>query len=320
MPAEIDTMMYVGEMPWHGLGVELNKPATAEEAIIAAGLDWEVKLSSVLFESWNNEENEYNTPGEYENQNVIYRTDNQKPLGIIGNRYQPIQNRDAFKFFDPIVGEGAAIYHTAGSLRDGKTIWLLAKLPNDIEVGQDDIVEQYVLLTNNHEGKQALRIRYTPIRVVCMNTLQAALMTPGKIARVWHSGDVDKNFRSAAEFLGMIKIVAKESAVIWRKMYKQITEIVAIEYFEKVFINIKKEPPSLKLTNTRDRLLYLFYNGMGNEGKAESTIWAAYNAVTEYLDHFRMSQALGDRRLWSTWFGTGVDIRQRATAEAIKLI
>ena len=153
-----------------------------------------------------------------------------------------------------------------------------------------------------------------------MNTLQAALLQPGKIARVWHSGDVDKNFKSAASFLGMIKTVAEESAKTWRKMYKEITNDIATKYFENVFVNTKNKPPSVKLTNTRDRLLHLFHNGMGNEGKATSTIWAAYNAVTEYLDHYRMPLTIGDRRLYSTWFGTGVDIRQRATTEAIKLI
>jgi len=313
MPAEIDTMMYVEEVPWHGLGIKLDKPATAEEAIVAAGLNWEVKLSPVEFSVDADRDI-------FKDQHVLWRTDNQKPLGIIGNRYQPIQNHEAFKFFDPIVGEGAAIYHTAGSLRDDKIIWLLAKLPNDIEITQDDIVEQYVLLTNNHEGKQALQIRYTPIRVVCMNTLQAALMQPGQIARVWHSGDLKKNFKFAASFLKMIKTVSKESTKNWKAMRKVINEETAIAYFEKVFIGIKKGPPSKKIINIRDRLLYLFYHGTGNsERKTESTIWAAYNPVTEYLDHYRNPYATENKRLWASWFGTGIGIRQRATEEAIKL-
>ena len=142
MPANINTMMYVGEKPWHGLGKRLENAATSAEAIKAAGLDWKVTKEPLFLEGGTRLEKALAT----------VREDTGAVLGVVGKVYQPLQNKDAFKFFDAVVGIKEAMYHTAGALGDGECVWILAKLPGVVRVVGDDITEKYLLLTNRHDG------------------------------------------------------------------------------------------------------------------------------------------------------------------------
>ena len=146
------SMMYVGKEPWHGLGTKLSKPATSAEAIKAAHLDWDVTLKPVAA---------VDGYREYPIKNRFaivpcdgWGTTDCPVFGLVGRGYTPLQNREAFAFFDPIAGKDAAIYHTAGALGRGERIWILAKLPGHICVAGDDITEKFLLLSNSHEGKQ----------------------------------------------------------------------------------------------------------------------------------------------------------------------
>ena len=156
------SMMYTAETPWHGLGYRLDAPATARDTIQAAGLDFDVTLSSMT-----------TTDGiAIPSRKAVVRTDSNDILGVVGNSYVPVQNRQAFGFLDAIAAEGSIRYHTAGALRKGERIWLLGKLSGQIRVkGSDDLTEKYLLLSNSHDGSSALRVFFTPLRVVCANTL-----------------------------------------------------------------------------------------------------------------------------------------------------
>ena len=166
------SMFYLSEVPWHGLGVKLDRPATAKEAIEAAQLDWPV-IKLPLFAG----SKHIVVPDKFavvrKTRNLVQKTD--PVLGIVGKDYTPLQNCDAFRFFDPMVGQNAAIYHTAGALGQGERVWILAKLPGHIRVAKDDITEKYLLLSNSHDGKSSVQIKFTPVRVVCQNTLTIAL-------------------------------------------------------------------------------------------------------------------------------------------------
>jgi phage/plasmid-like protein (TIGR03299 family) len=146
------SMMYVGKEPWHGLGTKLDGPVTSEEAIKAANLDWVVEKKPLVAY-----DGKHAHP--VGNRYAIVRKDcygQPKPVfGIVGADYTPLQNRDAFAFFDRIVGRGAAIYHTAGALGDGERVWMLAKLPNPIHVAGDDVTDKFLLLSNSHDGGNA---------------------------------------------------------------------------------------------------------------------------------------------------------------------
>jgi phage/plasmid-like protein (TIGR03299 family) len=140
MPAGItgsDGMMYTGAIPWHGLGVKLDNPATAEEAIKAAELDWEVETRSV-YQYAISDTRQFYSHLEIPNKNAIVRKDTNEAFAIMSNGYEPVQNKDAFGFFDSVIGQGEAIYHTAGSLYGGRKVWILAKLPDDIVVSNQD--------------------------------------------------------------------------------------------------------------------------------------------------------------------------------------
>lgn len=316
-----EAMMYVGKEPWHGLGTKLNNPATAEEAIVSAGLDWEVATSPISITGPDGERIEVMVT----DKQAVVRLDRTGPeciLGYVSQKYQPIANRECFRFFDGIVGEGKAIYHTAGSLRGGKWVWLLAKLPDDIHVG-DDVVEQFLLLTNNHEGKEALMCRFTPIRVVCMNTLSAALKGTGNIARVLHMGDLDWQFAQASKMLGFAQTYFKNTEDVYKQMADvQFTSNQAKDYFQRVIPDNPEAKWNTRTENVRKQMLDLFEGaGAGAQlNGVRGTLWGAWNSVAEYIDHDRQSGSKPEKRLISSWFGSGSDIRDKSFDKALALI
>jgi phage/plasmid-like protein (TIGR03299 family) len=205
MPHELATtadgrtaMMYCGEPPWHGLGTRLDAPATAEEAINAAGLNYEVRLTPLATADG------LDVP----QRKAVVRYDTQEVLGVVGNDYVPVQNREAFGFLDAVVAGGGLRYHTAGGLGRGERVWMLAKLPEQIRVkNSDDLVDQFLLLSNAHNGTAALRTFFTPIRVVCANTLAVAHRRgEGQGISIRHEGNLTAKIKEAQQLLGLAKI------------------------------------------------------------------------------------------------------------------
>jgi phage/plasmid-like protein (TIGR03299 family) len=147
-------MMYVGEIPWHGLGMRLDEPATDREAIETAGLNYLAELKDLQ-----------TTDGiPIPQRKAVVRSDSQQILGVVGTSYVPVQNHQAFGFLDAVVADGSLRYHTAGALGKGERIWMLAKLPDDIRVkNSDDITEKYLLLSNSHDGSSSLRVILKPV-------------------------------------------------------------------------------------------------------------------------------------------------------------
>ena len=165
MAANIETMFYTREKPWHGLGVRVSEAPESAEALRLAGLDWEVDQEPIF-----TEENVL-IPGYKAN---IRNTD-RRVLGVVTDRYKVIQNTEAFSFTDALLGEGVR-YETAGSLQGGRKIWLLARLPKEYIISGDRI-SPYLVFSNTHDGSGSVKVAITPIRVVCNNTLNLALST-----------------------------------------------------------------------------------------------------------------------------------------------
>lgn len=301
-------MAYYGARPWHGLGVELKHPATAREAIEAAQLDYAVALQPIYLKN--------NVL--IDNAEATVRVDTNKALGIVSKRYRIVQNVEAFNFFDTVVGEGQAIYHTAGALGQGERIWILAKLPKNIILAREDIVEKYLCLTNSHDGLSALKVYFTPVRVVCQNTLIASMQDSRDGVSIRHMGNIKGKVDEARRVLG----ITIDYYIQFEQIAKQLVDVkLNVEKAEKYYNDLlfkEKKPDeiSTNLVNKRDRLLYLFENGKGNRlPEIKHSAWAAYNAVTEYVDNDKTVKGLANdrtRKLKDIWFGTGAHLKQKA--------
>jgi len=310
-------MAYFGETPWHGLGTELENPATAAEAIDAAGLNYRANLVPMMTED------EIVVP----NRNAVVRDDTREVLGVVGNSYVPIQNGECFSFLDAVVAEGSVRYHTAGALGKGERIWLLAKLPGHIRVkSTEDVTEKFLLLHNSHNGSSALRVFFTPIRVVCANTLAVAQRKGrGQGIAIHHKGDLGAKVRQAQEVLGL-------AARFYDDVQVKV-DILACHYptpgqLTSYFQTLYPDPPNGKTKradNIRSELVRLFEEGKGQAipGIRHSS-WAAYHAVTEWVDHHRPTRARSpqeraSQRLQSQWFGSGAQLKAKAWDLALQM-
>jgi len=309
-------MFYVGEKPWHGLGTQLDRPPSSEEAIRSASLDWTV-LKVPLYVAA--QARLHQLPDRF----ALIREDKLgdakcPTFGIVGRSYVPLQNGDAFKFFDPIVSDGEATYETAGALGRGERVWIQARLKNDIEVVTGDILQRFLLLSNTHDAKSSLQVKLTPIRVVCNNTLTVAL-SKGSSIRIRHDGDMEQRLARAKGLLGLVEKQYEGLAAVFRSMaFVKLGQSRANEYMAQVFPDPQRaDKASWRLVEDRRRwAMHFFHEGLGNEEPAtRGTLWAAYNGVTEFVDHRKPTAHAPDftsRRLHSIWFGAGAVVKQRA--------
>lgn len=314
-------MFYTGETPWHRLGTRLDSPATADEAIKAASMDWDVVSRPVYIRD---EDSGFISVG---NKQAIVRADTKEVFNVFSRSYTPLQNRDAFKFFDQVVGAGQAIYHTAGSLGGGRRVWILAQLPGTLEAAPGDELHKYVLLSNSHDGSLAVSMKITPIRVVCQNTLEAALVGDnGKTFRTEHQGNVLNRVVEAREILELTSAYFDNfMAGVNQLVNTQINQSQLDVFTYKLF----DLDPDVALSDqfhikrmSVEQVNQLFEEGRGQDiSSIRGTGWALYNAVTEYADYYRpvgSSQAsfgnaeFQDRRLDSSWFGPGAALKRKA--------
>lgn len=320
-------LMFVGETPWHKLGNRLQTPPeTAKEVIVAANLDWEVSKKPVYaFDGGAG----CAVPGHY----ATVRADQWgkpecQPFGLVGEEYNVLQNREAFSFFDPIIKTGQVSYETAGALGHGERVWLLAKVDGNIVVKGDDVVERYLLLSNGHDGRTALKIRFTPVRVVCQNTLNYALASGRDLLSSHHGHGMDRRIDRAQETVG---IILKQYDSL-TNTYKRFAEVQMNpdrlgRYLGEVFPLPKRRSNQgersyqaavtrvnhLRLTSER-----LFDQGRGNGVAAiKGTLWAAYNGVTELVDH-HLAYGNAEQRMASVCFGEGEQTKQLAFAVALQ--
>lgn len=309
-------MMYVDEEPWHGLGRKLKRPATAREAIQAAQLDYHVTTKPLIAINERGGAGPIHPTEWY----AVVRDDfwNTKScpiFGIVSEHYVPLQNSEAFEFFDPIVGEGAAVYHTAGALGEGERIWILAKLPEQIRVVGDDVVDKYLLLSNSHDGKGSVQIKFTPIRVVCQNTLTMAL-SDGPTIRVVHTGNLQLRLERARQMLGLVNTRYQQIEDDFKRLANtQIDQPRLEEYLRLVFpdpADSDNERAKNQARENRQLARHFFEEGAGNKAeRVRGTLWAAYDGVTELIDHRGIIGA-NERRLHSVWFGSGYITKARA--------
>ncbi|MBO4999181.1 MAG: DUF945 domain-containing protein [Lachnospira sp.] len=219
MAAEVETMFYTRETPWHGLGTRVMEAPSSKEALYLSGLDWNVEQEPIYTETGNH----------ISGFKANIRDTDQKVLGVVTDRYKVIQNGEAFAFTDELLGEGIR-YETAGSLQGGRKVWLLAHLPQEYIIAGERI-SPYLLFSNTHDGSGAIRAAVTPIRVVCNNTLNLALNTAKRSWSTIHTGDIRSKLEEAKNTLFMANAYMDELGREFENLRrKKLTEKQVMEY------------------------------------------------------------------------------------------
>ena len=311
MAAAIEQMMFVGATPWHGLGNQVESDITVADAIVAAGLDWEVGLKDLQ-----------TVDGVPVNHRATYRKTDGSILGVVGPRYTPLQNRDSFDWFQPFLDAGECALHTAGSLHSGQKVWVLAQLNRDnSEIVTGDEVSKFILLSNSHDGTTAIRVGYTPIRVVCANTLAwAHSNTNSQLIRIRHTRSSKSNLENVRDIMDNINAGFEATAEQFRFLASKDFNQADIRRYVKTLLGIEKVVDADIKTRTRnilDEIIGIITDSpeqamVGTRG----TYWAAYNGYNSYLNYVKGRTE--DNRLDSLWFGAGSNENIKALNLAVE--
>lgn len=296
----------VQQKAWHNLGQIVSDYPTSHEAILHAGLDYEVAKSPIytkgsgIIETANGTEighNELEVPNYFAN----IRTDNNAVLGVVGKDYQIVQNREAFNFFDAIVGGGEGIlYETAGALGNGERIFITAKLPDYIRVGKgDDVTEKYIFLTTSHDGSGSITAAFTPIRVVCQNTLNASLRTMTNVVRIKHTSGAKQRIEDAHKIMGLANTLSNQLEGIFNNWAKikvtdpEVKKLIQLalcpnkETFDLLKKGAQEEISTLFKNTVEDAFAYAMTSDTQLMETTKGTLFGAYNAVTGYYQNVR---------------------------------
>ena len=295
MPANVENMFYTGAEPWHGLGEKLEQAPTISEAITASGLDWEVGLKDL-----------FTRDGEEVPARATYRKSDNSILGVVGPRYVPLQNHEAFDWFQPFIDNGEASLHTGGSLSHGQKVWVLAQLNRDpSEIVPGDEVQKFILLSNSHDGKTAIRVGYTPIRVVCVNTLAFAHQhKESQLLRIRHTRSAKSNLDNVRDIMDNINAGFEATAEQFRFLASRDFHQGSVRQYVKTMLGVeKKHEGDLKTRtlNTINTVLRTIHGPKQDMPGVRGTWWAAYNGYNEWLNYERGRTT--NNRLESLWFG-----------------
>ena len=269
MAANVESMFYVRETPWHGLGTRVNEALNSEEALTAAGLDWNVIQEPIYTE----------TEELIEGYKANVRDTDRQVLGVVTDRYKIVQNQEAFAFTDELLGEGVR-YETAGSLQGGRKVWLLAHLPHEYIISGERI-SPYLVFFNSHDGSGAIKAAITPIRVVCQNTLNLALSTAKRSWSMIHTGDIKGKMQEAKDTLFMAEKymdnLGKEFETLRKK---KLTDQQVLDYIE-ILLPLEEDSTPQQIKNMKRlredmKMRYFDAPDLKDVGK---------NAVSDFATH-----------------------------------
>lgn len=275
MAANVETMFYVRETPWHGLGTRVLEAPSSQEALRLSGLDW-----NVIQEPIYTKENE-RIPGYKAN----VRDSDRKTLGVVTDRYKVIQNTEAFAFTDALLGEGVR-YETAGSLQDGKRIWLLAHMPHEYIIGGEHI-SPYLVFTNTHDGSGAVRVAVTPVRVVCSNTLNLALAQAKRSWSMIHTGNVQGKLEEAKETLLMAREYMDELGKEFENLRKkELSDKNVLDFIEVLIPKDENFTPQQKknVQRLRDDMKLRYFEAPDLKDVGRNA-YRFINAVSDFATH-----------------------------------
>lgn len=300
-------MAYSGETPWHGLGTKVPADLTPHQMLEAAGLDWKVEKVEAFASI-----NKKRVPV---GRSALVRIPGHKILDVVGNDWNPVQNERAFEFFNDFIAAGDMEMHTAGSLRGGQIVWALAKVKDSFELFGGDRVESYLLFSNFHKYGFSTDVRFTPIRVVCNNTLTLSLSAKSEhVVRVPHRSEFDPE--EVKDVLG----IARTKLDKYREMAtflgsKKAKDEDIVQYFTRVF-PVTSSGSKKEISANAKAALEALLNQPGTE-YAPGTWWQAFNASTYLIDH-----SLGrtdDSRLTASWYGFNRGVKTKALELACEM-
>ena len=301
-------MAYAGELPWHGLGQQVSDDITTDGMMEAAGLDWSVTKQPMYYMD------DLGEMGEVPGKSALVRSSDNKVMDIVGQDWNPVQNAEAFEFFREFVDTGDMQMHTAGSLKDGKMVWALAKV-NDgftIKTAQgEDSVESYLLFSNPHQYGKSIDVRFTPIRVVCNNTLTLSLnQNVDQYVRMGHQRPF--NAEDAMATLGMahkkLETYKEAAEYLCQKSY---TTDDMLNYFNQVF------PSASDRDSNKSREAQEVMHTQAGAALGEGTFWQLFNTVTYMTDHTLGRNS--DTRLQSAWYGQNQNVKKKALELAVNM-
>jgi len=301
-------MAYAGELPWHGLGTQVSDDISTDGMMEAAGLDWSVTKQPMYYMD------DLGEMGEVPGKSALVRSSDNKVMDIVGQDWNPVQNAEAFEFFREFVDSGDMKMHTAGSLKDGKMVWALAKV-NDgftIKTAQgEDSVESYLLFSNPHQYGKSIDVRFTPIRVVCNNTLTLSLnQNVDQYVRMGHQRPF--NAEDAMATLGMahkkLETYKEAAEYLCQKSY---TSEQMVDYFNQVF------PSASDRDSNKSRVAQEVMHTQAGANLGEGTFWQLYNTTTYMADHTLGRNS--DTRLQSSWYGSNANMKKKALELAVEM-
>lgn len=310
---------YQNSTPWHGLGERVASLTSVDAAITAGNLDWTVGLSPMFLADGR----------QVPDRRAVIRDTDAAILGTVGSRYTPIQNREGFGVLDEACRRHGVTIETVGALGQGERVFMLAKLPTDITVGDGDDVRGYFLLSMAHDGTGSFYGRPTPIRVVCQNTLNAAVRANvPDVIRLRHTKSAPQQIKQAETLVTtMIAALEQTGETFATLAAKRLSAREVQQYIARVFpLPAGETQPSGVLRNKRDAVAELVRVGVGADlagarGDGSTTVWGAYNAVTEYFDHVRPASTSNVTAAnTSALFGSGYDAKVQALEFARELV
>lgn len=286
--------------PWHNLGQVVESAQTSEEAIKLAGLDFEVVKKKVYIEG------DIEIPRNY----ATVRTDLNLPLGVVGEKYHVLQNSQAFKFIDDIVGKQEAIFESAGAFGNGETIFLSCKLPNKFVVGGDDVADMYFLLTNNHTGSSPIEMMFTPQFVLCENTFRMAMRNNQRKQKVRHTANLLEGMRSATDLMGITRLKIDEMVEVAKAMTKvhlrdeQVRKLIEMAMKPSTNDTLDEEY-STRFTNMVDDVMqYTLSDSAQLVIERKNTLWGAVQGVNGYYNNVKTHKSL-QKKVDSLIYNTG---------------
>lgn len=314
----LETMAYLHETPWHGLGNQLSSGQPIEVWAQQAGMDWRICESPVSFVT-----DEANNPGviaSFPENKVLFRSDTQAPLSVVSQRFQVVQPSEILEFYRDLTEVSGFELETAGVLKGGRKIWALARTGQSSTLKGNDVSNGYVLLATACDGTLATTAQFTSIRVVCNNTLAVALGASSGAVKVRHSTSFDA--QAVKRKLG-ISVSTWSSFMYQMKglSERKVKTHEAMNYLLRVFSEDKKTASANASDRTMAKVMALFDgHGRGAElASAKGTAFGLLNAVTEFVDHERRARST-DHRLESAWFGQGASMKEKALEQGLMMI